>query len=347
MRYLFFLISFFISFILQGQSLTSATWIKIKAERKDGSKIIDRLNSDSSKLEYHFLQNDTVLISDMMGSKQKYAYRIEKNKLSIGKYQNFAIETFTDSSLILLELPGMELNDDKVNRFYFISNDKYFNFLSSNGLINSINDSLILSNRYVSAQFEGNFDKYLLANISNIFDRTYLIGSFVVSSSGNITEFVIIESKGVSDKYIDKFTTLFLNTSGKWTLPIWNKPYYCKTYFNIRFNADKNFSGISFHINTNKPPCFDKCALSMSDIKLSTEYFNSGTQLLLKGNYEKAIIKFSDCLKIDSLYVDAYYNRATANYKLANQNAACLDWKTLRQLGQKEGEKLYSENCKE
>jgi len=148
-------------------------------------------------------------------------------------------------------------------------------------------------------------------------------------------------------------------------LPIWCNGYYCIAKFyvgfgSINFTIKNNFNSLSFKIITDQTQTLSQTQTqtqfqtprpvkvsSPNDLKLAAENFNKGTQFLINGNYEKAIANFSATLKIDSLYIDAYYNRATAFYKLGNKAAACVDWKTLTQLEQKEGEKLYIENCKE
>ncbi len=56
--------------------------------------------------------------------------------------------------------------------------------------------------------------------------------------------------------------------------------------------------------------------------------------------------QFIKCIEIDSLYLDAYYNLAFCYENLGNKNLACETWKKLKNMGQKQGEYLYEENCK-
>lgn len=209
MRLLYILLFLLVHCIVQCQSLTSKTWIKIKAERKDGSRIVQRFYSENSKLEYQFITNDTVLVSDYLIPDEKFSYSIENNKLNIGKLQHYIIETITDTSLVLVEVSDKDLNDDKLNRYYFISQDKYFEWLNNRNLINYINDSVVAANQYVMPRYDGNILKYLNDNINELFDKAYVTGSFLISPSGNISEVVITETKSVSDKFIDKFTRIF------------------------------------------------------------------------------------------------------------------------------------------
>jgi tetratricopeptide (TPR) repeat protein len=177
--------------------------------------------------------------------------------------------------------------------------------------------------------------------------NSYLIGSFTITPNGIIEDLCINEKSDIPQEVTEMFTKEFLNTSGQWDFPKLNKLYYYKTNFNALFtNLEHGNWHLFIHMNTNKPPVFVDYNTFLTQNRKADTFYNKGTRLLLKDNYEKAAFQFSNCIKLDSFYLDAHYNRAAANFKLNKTEAACQDWKLLFQLGQKEGERLYIENCK-
>jgi tetratricopeptide (TPR) repeat protein len=105
-------------------------------------------------------------------------------------------------------------------------------------------------------------------------------------------------------------------------------------------------SSVGFTFNSDTPPCLENCDISLSQLQEASDHYTKGTYFLIKGKLEKSIIQFTDCINIDSTYIDAYYNRAVALFKLNNFEGACKDWEKLYEFGQKEGERLYIQNCK-
>jgi tetratricopeptide (TPR) repeat protein len=209
-----------------------------------------------------------------------------------------------------------------------------------------LNDSVLLSNNYVWPHFQGNIDIYFMDKMGNEFSRSYIIGSFIITPNGLLVDLNFNENKGLSKGATKKFIDILKNTSGYWDLPKLSKPFYYKINFTTRFINNGYKRSIGFRFNSDVPPCFENCAVSLSQLQKASNYFNKGTNLLIKGKLEKSIVQFTDCINIDSICIDAYYNRAAALYKLNNLDAACKDWRKLYELGQKEGERLFIQNCK-
>ena len=63
--------------------------------------------------------------------------------------------------------------------------------------------------------------------------------------------------------------------------------------------------------------------------------------------YDIAVVQFSNAIKYDSTSYGAYFNRAYCNYQIQKMREACLDWLYLKNMGQKKGEQLFIENCKD
>ena len=342
--------------IISGQELLNKTWIKVKVERKDGSKIIDDLGTEDSELRYFFKNKDTVIILTSIDYNFGFLkrYSIIDDVLNIGDSQKFKLEFLEDSSLILLQIPNEPLNDDKINRYFFISDNKYDKFLIKNNLITFLNDSTISSNKYIWPHFKGNIDAYFTDKLCIENFKTFVIGSFTITSNGLITDINLKENKDLSKKVTDKFIDILKNTNGYWNintnccwdLPKINKSYYYKIYFTAILIHSGYTKMVHFKFNSVIPPCIENCNLSLDQKHDAINHFNKGNKFLNNDNLDKAIAQFTDCIKIDSVYFDAYYNRAASFYKLKNIDAACKDWEKLYQFGQKEGESLYFQNCK-
>ena len=85
---------------------------------------------------------------------------------------------------------------------------------------------------------------------------------------------------------------------------------------------------------------------TQKEISDAENYYNKGVELIQNEKFETASKQFVKCIEIDSIYIDAYYNLAFCYQKLGNKNMACETWSKLKEMGQKQGEYLYEENCK-
>ena len=75
-------------------------------------------------------------------------------------------------------------------------------------------------------------------------------------------------------------------------------------------------------------------------------YFNQGCVYVKKAKYDKAINEFLKCVESDPIYLDAYYNLAFCYQQIGKKNLACEIWNKLKNIGQKQGEYLFEENCR-
>lgn len=89
-----------------------------------------------------------------------------------------------------------------------------------------------------------------------------------------------------------------------------------------------------------------KKTLTNEEISEANYHFNNGLRVFKKNKFDKAVIEFAKCIEIDPTNTDAYYNLADSYQKLRDTKSACGTWKTLKDMGQKGGEKLYEQNCK-
>lgn len=331
---------------LNGQIIENKRWLKVKAERKDGSKIIDRININESELTYFFEENGSIIIGAYDGER-KTNYSINDSIIEIGKFQKLQIENLNDSILVVSEIPEINLPDDKINRLIFFSESYYYNILLKNNLLKFINDSTIRTYKYICPKFiGGNFDTYFIKGITKKINNSTLIGNYIVSPDGNVVNSVITLNQGTPEPLKEEFIKLLNET--KYISRNIDKPLYQKISFSVKFINAKGFKSIIFDQTNNSSPSSSKYkSLGLDNMKRSADYFNKGNKMLLKSNFEKSINYYTKCIEIDSIYLDAFYNRAYSYYNLKMLEKACKDWKYLNDLEQKEAEKLYITNCKQ
>lgn len=330
-----------------AQDLKNTTWIKIKAERKDSSRIVDWLGTETSDLKYAFKNGSEALITS--------AYEIKKTNwsfinrlLSIGQMQQFDVELLSDTFLTITEKRYDNPGDDKINRFYFINENFYENYLKRLGLIQMHNDTTVLSNRYLYPHFAGGYmDDYLMKHLTFKAQNAYVIGSILFRSDRSIEILKIDTTANLNEKQLSQIKKVLLNTDKNWDLPLLSKPVFYKLNFTIGLVNTGEMKSIAFRYNSQEKPCFEHCAMvSLEDIRVAAQNYDQGLQLLLAGKDRESITNFTQSITHNPYLLDAYYNRAYAYTKIQMNDKACEDWHHLKNMGQKEGEKLYLQHCK-
>jgi len=73
--------------------------------------------------------------------------------------------------------------------------------------------------------------------------------------------------------------------------------------------------------------------------------FNKGVQVLTDKKYDLACIYFEEAIKLNSKYIDAYYDLGISYLKLNDITRACEAWKKTQELGDTEVQTLISKYC--
>jgi TonB family protein len=79
----------------------------------------------------------------------------------------------------------------------------------------------------------------------------------------------------------------------------------------------------------------------------ATYYYNEGLSRARQNKYQEALEKFDACLKTDSVYVDALFNKGIMHFKLGEKRQACNSWTKVLGLKKddKETEELIKKYC--
>lgn len=329
------------------QKLENSEWIKLKSERKDGSRIISRFILENQFNKLTFGSNDT-LLSLSKGFLDKLPYKINKDTLVINGFNKNVIEILNDSMLVYSEYTKSNEPLDKFDRHFYMKKRYSYDYALKNGLVEFITDSLIKVNNYAEPEFtKGDINEYFSDKVKKIVNKKYVTGYFIISPESKVIKVYISHTSKAGKELKDRIKTLITETSGMWNLPFKDSNYSYKYLFTIRFFNQYEFKSISFVPHKNKEHLYDiKKQFTLNDKRKAERYYYKATRLLLKTKFNKAIKWYSKCIEIDSLYIDAYYNRAYANYQLNDTIKSCKDWSILLNYGQKEGERLYEQNCK-
>jgi len=318
-------------------------WVNVKATRIDGSKIIERIKHEGS-FEYLLSGKNITMVdsSDFSAWSNPGALKMIDSK----RATCFAgdIEVFSDSILVITH-KHTEHELDKKNRFILIRREAYIKYLYEQNLIQFENDSTIIANNflfphYIRTRLFETFPSYLFDNIHP--NAGAVTGYFILSKNGSISTVVITENRGFVRS--DGLIRLIKKSGKKWGVPM--EGYSYKVPFTIALSSSGQSLDVSFKMNDFVRSAKNQ-GLGIDEIKEAFSLFNSGNALVEAGEYRSSITEFTRCIEIDPLFIDAFYNRAMAYYKLDLKSKACLDWKYLKELEQTNGTVLYEQHCKE
>ncbi len=343
MKHILAVIVFFFIYLYQlpAQNSFRQTWVKVKAERKDESRIVDRSNIENNYLEYRFTK-DKVYIVISPEQIAELSYTLHSNELTIGNFIRYSVENLTDSNLVLLEKPYENLPEDKFNRYFFVKKDYYIADLIKKNRLTFENDSTIIASpKLFPVYSKGSFSEFVLGKIPRS-KQTIVTGSFIVSTNNNITDFKLENRGNYKAKMELKFKKAIKSTSQKWLLPSPTLPYNYRVNFTANIHPEFTVSFVFHYLDRNK---FVDTGLTLEQINQASDHFKNGVDLISKNEFEKAINEFTQCIAIDSKFIDAYYNRARLNYRLGKIKNACSDWRYLTSLDQKNAEELFNQNC--
>lgn len=325
--------------------LIKKVWYKVKAERKDGSKIIDYFDTQNKFEMFIFSRDSFRYLNDPYDDINRIGkYSIRGNHLTLNSI-NYSIESLNEHMLIYTEeLPDMA--DDEINRYYLVSSDFYLDSLIKNNLATHEKDTIVASFKYFPFLIKGGICSFIMEKLHNPTINGRLVGSFIISPDNQVEKIVIKEKEGINDKYLEKIKKAFKESSGQWIIPS-QKDLFLKTNFVLTLGISNNgrLTQISNDFSIGDRPN-KKSILSTKKLAYSERLFNKGISQLNELKYYDALESFSNCIEIDSISLFAYYNRAYVYLKINNIEKACSDWLYLSKLDQKKAKEYYQQNCK-
>jgi hypothetical protein len=346
MRIIFICLLGFIGTICDGQNLENTSWTSVKITRKDGSTIIPGLTGLLPFYAVKFERGQAGITSGF-NYYIKGNYHIEDSVLTIENLANYNIEYFNDTLLVFSTVTNEKKSNESINRYYLLNDLFYLDYLRENNLLVESGDSLIGATNYLYPRYTGEgLYRVLRRYVVNRKITGFLTGTISLNSAGEVYSFQVKEKKSLSENDQEALSEFFIQSRGNWDIP-----YHLKKSFKIDFFfKSENPISMTYYMALKL-----NCSLSKYEQeKALNERSRTARELLDKGqvqltlkHYEKAIGLLNECIRNDSTFLDAHYNKAFALYNLGDVKGACQVWKQLESWGQKTGEEMVNEYCKE
>lgn len=326
------------------------SWIKYKVEMKDGSRVVDHEKTEESFIKFLFDKETIKVFDEPYRIVIENKYTVDGSNLDCA-FVSFSIEKLNDRELILLEIKGEGTPEDKIKRYYYLKEDFALATLIKNKEFDLVNDSTILAYEYITPYIPALLEATLQIEYFELINGD-LTGYLIINKKGEIAEVEILEERNLNEKNISLIKDKLSDWGGKWELP--NHPtlkmYNYKIDFEMHIHSVTvlNYTYndlVLYSQNLIEEKESDKNEVTEQDKEGAIKSYNKANEFLAKEDYLKAIKFYSKSVDLDSLYFDAYYNRAYSNMKLNNMEEACKDWYYLKQLGQITAVGYFQQYC--
>ena len=341
-----FLLFSFISFCSYSQEIKynlNGSWIKYFSEMKDGSKLYDRFQEDSTYIKFTFKNKNLCMDYEPLSKENQNCipYTLENNLIKTSNISGFIIEKIEKDTLILSEkING--LPSSKSKRLYFL-NENYIvskKIIENNGVKNlkaSKNYTPKLSSSIISPMFKA-FDR----NPKNLKLKANLV-IFPNEKRISTTVFYSTKADSTALKTIKKTIDESFNL---WDLSGFENYQSIEIPFVLKSVNSSSFKGIKIEFFTNSFLQLDIVqGGTMQDMMKSSQAFQKALDAYDAKKYSKAIEYFTDAYEYDVKNLDALYNRASSYYQAGDLENACRDWEELKNIGQVKGKELFDYYC--
>jgi hypothetical protein len=321
-----------------AQVLKNTTWFVVRKERIDGSRVLQR--GIVPAIKYKFTEHGFPI--EVGRTIIYFDYGISNDTLRIAKGMKYLVNYFTDTLLVLTDIPLQAVPTGNEIRTFLVREPYYFQYLFQKKLLDNIGSDTLVANIYLAPTYS--FLSSDLRQFRPFSRHGRLEGSFILSPPGVISNIICNPSLKAGRKDITSFRTVMYTMDYKWEMPIASLKKHFKYFYVFEWKDGGNNLAFGFRLRPQDKP--SARTLSFAERKSAQIRFDAGVKLMAKEKYEKALSEFSKCIEVDSFKVEAYYDRANIYRTLHDLNKACDNWRILKDLGQKQGEILFRENCK-
>ncbi|KIC02202.1 hypothetical protein OA88_09945 [Flavobacterium sp. JRM] len=346
MKQLLFLTTFlFINFTFGQTNMSeiNGTWIKLKSEMKDGSKLFSRFEEDSTYIQYTINKKQLCINSNPIHKTNQTCidFTLIGNLLKTSEYSSYLIEKITNDSLIISEKID-DLTNDKLKRIYFIKQEE---LLSKYKEKNKNNKNIVASKLFTpktNSTIEIELNKAFKNNYSNF----ELIGNLKIYPKQKEIKTQISFSTQKDSSRIRTIKKVINNTFEKWDLTNFNEYESIEIPFVLKSEITKTYWGITVIFFTNDLNQLEIVyGVKAENIRKSDVFFDKAVNAYKDKKIQKAIDFFTQSYKFDPKNIDALYNKAAAYFELGEKDNACNVWKEISNLGQVSAKELYQYNC--
>ncbi|MBS1524058.1 MAG: hypothetical protein JST19_00325 [Bacteroidetes bacterium] len=315
-------------------------WVKVKAEMKDGSRIVDHHGCGMDFIKYTFGADGMANVSqDVLFDDFIVRYSLKKDSLIIGATLYDIISLTKDTLKLSFFVPGAE---DKQLPVYIFAKVQQLNPPATATFNVVLKDSVYQANNVLFPVSKDSFNK-LMYGMATRFDDGTLKMSFIIDKKGHLKQYTVLEADSVSGSVAKiagnafgdlswvpaRKNNLPVNTLVQVTLKLSHKNYV--NTLNIQY---------PFLRKAPYPP------IDADEAEAAQQYFKDAINQLNSGHSDKALELVGKCIEIDNIYLNAYELRAFINNSLGKPKEACKDWSILAGLGQVEAAQKLAKYCK-
>lgn len=312
-------------------------WVKYKAERVDGSRIIDRYDDGESYMEIS-IKNNSYCVQLTPLEKDCLTYKLKNNIIEAGNFLKYEITLFKDS-LLVLETINPKLSKDRLNKYYFLPKEKIIKETHI-----KMDGDIAIMDTYTCPIFKGDFKNRLSQRLQGKYTNTNFNGYFEIDHNTKSVSTKITDNDGTRKKVLEITKNFINSTYNEWDYKIAHKKL--RIYFVCQIKSGQ-FSSLNFNVNTQEYyiPSNKKSNNITISIKESNNLFTKGLANYQNEKYELAVKNFTKSYELNPFRIDAIYNRAAIYQAMGNMEKACEDWKHLADLEQKDALKYLDEHC--
>jgi hypothetical protein len=345
MRFLFLLVFLpLFSFAQSNPEMLIGKWVKVKAEMKDGSRIVDHNGCGMDFLKYNFIDANTVdMSSDVLFDGFKMPYKLKGDSLIVGGTIYNVIGFTKDTLKVSYFVLGAE--DSQLPLLYFTRPQEH-NVAAKATFDASLKDSVYQATNQLFPQCKGGILSLMQA-IDARYDKGTIKASFIIDKKGRVKSYTTIAIDSVSNgfaKIVGRgFGALEWLPARKNNIPV-------NSIVQLIIKTEqKPYSGQMMNTLKIEYTFLPKDAYEALDPDEATEerrLFNIALNQANSQNLEKALELLNKCIEIDKIDLNAYNLRAIVNTGLNRPKDACKDWAILAGFGQVSAAKKLAKFCK-
>lgn len=345
----YFLLLIFLPLFSFGQVTDQALtglWVKVKAQMKDGSRIVDHYGCGMDFLKYNFGNDGYVIYSSgVLFEGYKLPYKLKGDSLVAGGAIYNVIGLANDTLKLSLFAP-FGVQDKQIPVYYFVKTMEH-NVRTAATFNAILKDSVYEATRELFPQCKGDLNSWM-SEINARYDKGSLKASFIVDKKGRVKDFTVLSLDSVSKGFAKiagngignlswipaKKNGVPVNSLVLVTIKTGRRPYPGL--------GEMNTMSVEYPFISPAP--YGK--LTEEEVEAVRQTTDEAIKQSNNRNYDKALELLDQCLQVDSINLNAYYLKAFIHTNLGKKKEACADWSVLAGLGQVEATQNLAKFCK-
>lgn len=346
----YFLLLIFLPLFSFGQVTDQALtglWVKVKAQMKDGSRMIDHHGCGMDFLKYNFTGDGfTDMSNEVFFDGFRIQTKVKGDSLIIGGTV-YNILGLAKDTLQLSFFAPFGVQDKQLPVYYFVKTPVQ-NVNTTATFNPALKDSVYQATKEFFPVCKGTLGA-LMSWIDGRYDQGTLKASFIVDKKGKVKSFTVLKADTISNGFAKSVGNAFGNLS--WA-PARKNNIAVNTIVQVTVKTGhKVYAGTNQIMNTlsveypflPQPPY---SPLSQEEVDATRQALKEAITQSNNGHYERALELLNQCIQIDSIELDAYYLKAFIHSSLSKKKEACEDWSILAGLGQVEAIQNLAKFCK-